>query len=357
VEQDIFQFVKTFVSIIWEAFPFVVLGAMLSGLLEEAVPQQFIGELVPKKTILAVSIGARLGLLFPMCECGIVPVMRRLLSKGLPIGTCVSYMLAGPIINPIVIGATYVAFRQHGIAWEMVVLRVVLGYIVAVITALIVQAQFKKHGNKLLTPAAQQKAGVAEGKEVGFWLGLVYFILPEIIWAIRLVLWIARTIVSPERVRRSARHLAGISISRVSESALRDFVDIMVFLTLGACLAGAIKVWGPTTDDVQRISEGYPALTILGMMVMAVLMCLCSEADAFVAASFTTMHPSAKMAFLVLGPMFDLKLLFMVTRVFRRKVMTTIIISAAVQVFVYCLIVHYYWQDIRWLFGHGDSGG
>ena len=131
----------------------------------------------------------------------------------------------------------------------------------------------------------------------------------------------------------------------------------MVFLTLAACIAGAIKVWGPTPDGIQRISEGYPALTILGMMVMAVIMCLCSEADAFVAASFTTMHASAKMAFLVLGPMFDLKLLFMVTRVFRRRVMITIIVTVSIQVFFYCMAVHYLWPDIRWLFGHGDSGG
>jgi uncharacterized protein len=358
VEQDVFQFVKTFVSIVWEAFPFVVLGAIISGLLEEAVPQQFIGELVPKQTLLAVSIGARLGLLFPMCECGIVPVMRRLLSKGLPIGTCVSYMLAGPIINVIVIFATIAAFDKHGNVWEMVTLRIVLGYIVAIITAWIVQGQFRKYGNKLLTPLAQQTAGAAEDnrREVGFWLGLVYFILPEIIWLIRLIIWLVRTGSSRERHKRVVGHVAKISIARVSESALRDFVDIMVFLTLGACIAGVIKVWGPTPDDVQRISEGYPALTIFGMMVMAVIMCLCSEADAFVAASFTTMHPSAKMAFLVLGPMFDLKLLFMVTRVFRRRVMITIIISVAIQVFVYCMAVHYLWPDIRWLFGHSDSG-
>jgi uncharacterized membrane protein YraQ (UPF0718 family) len=359
VDKAVFDFVATFASIIWEAFPFVVLGAILSGLLEEAVPQQFIGELIPKKTLLAVSIGARLGLLFPMCECGIVPVMRRLLSKGLPIGTCVSYMLAGPIINFIVILATFAAFQAHGIVWEMLTLRIVLGYIVAVITAWIVQGQFKKYGNKLLTPAAQQTAGAANAdrRDVGFWLGLAYFAVPEVIWIVRLVIWLVRTVPNRDRHRQVVRHLSSISVSRMSESALRDFVDIMVFLTLGACLAGVIKVWGPTPDDVQQYSEGYPALTILGMMGMAVIMCLCSEADAFVAASFTTMHPSAKLAFLVLGPMFDLKLLFMVTRVFRRRVMTTIIISVAIQVFVYCLAVHYLWPDIRHLFGHTGVSG
>ena len=107
-----------------------------------------------------------------------------------------------------------------------------------------------------------------------------------------------------------------------------------------------MKVCGPDAGRCQSISEGYPGLTILGMMAMAVLMCLCSEADAFVAASFTTMHPSAKIAFLVLGPMFDLKLLLMFTRVFRRKVIVTIVVSVAVQVFFYSMAVHYLWRFI-----------
>lgn len=323
MEQDVFQFVKTFVSIIWEAFPFVVLGAIIAGVLEEVVPQQAISKLVPKNTILAVAMGAVMGLVFPMCECGIVPVMRRLLRKGLPLGTCVAYMLAGPIINLIVISSTAVAFGPHGIGTQMVALRVGLGFIVAVITASIVQSQYRKYGNKLLTPLAAplpaKEAAKVDAEE------------PQ---------------VHPSEFRAGESKPIAKRIANISETSLHDFVDIMVFLTLGACIAGVIKVWGPTADDVQKISEGFPALTIVGMMVMAVVMCLCSEADAFVAASFTTMHPSAKIAFLVLGPMFDLKLLLMFTRVFRRKVIVTIVVTVAIQVFFYSLAVHYLWPTI-----------
>src|SRR5471030_223257 len=107
MEQKVLDFLKDFSSILWEAFPFVVLGALIAGILEEVVPQQAIARIVPKNKFLAVSLGALLGLVFPMCECGIVPVMRRLLRKGLPLGTCVAYMMAGPIINVVVIGSTY----------------------------------------------------------------------------------------------------------------------------------------------------------------------------------------------------------------------------------------------------------
>jgi hypothetical protein len=322
VEQDIFQFVKTFVSIIWEAFPFVVLGAIIAGILEEVVPQQAIAKLVPKNQLLAISIGAVLGLVFPMCECGIVPVMRRLLRKGLPLGTCVAYMLAGPIINVIVILSTWTAFNPHGIGWQMVSLRVGLGFIVAVITASIVQAQYRKYGNKLLTPLAAPPSDhgmleVLEGDPI-----------------------------HPSIGRAGEKRPLFQRIANISETALHDFVDIMVFLTLGACLAGSLKVWGPTPEDVQAMSEGYPALTIIAMMLMAVAMCLCSEADAFVAASFKTMAPSAKVAFLVLGPMFDLKLLLMFTRVFRKRIIVTIVLSVSIQVFVYSMAVHYLWPKV-----------
>ena len=88
-----------FSSIIWEALPFIVLGVLLAGILEEFVPQQAITKVIPRNKLLAIAMGGLLGLVFPMCECGIVVVMRRLLRKGLPLGVCVSYLLAGPIVQ------------------------------------------------------------------------------------------------------------------------------------------------------------------------------------------------------------------------------------------------------------------
>ncbi len=117
----------------------------------------------------------------------------------------------------------------------------------------------------------------------------------------------------------------------------------MVFLMLGALLASLTNLW-IDRKQMEHLSLSFPAMAIAAMMLLAVLMCLCSEADAFVAASFTTLHPAAKIAFLVLGPMFDLKLLIMFTRVFRRRLIIRIVISALVQVFVYSLIVFYVWQ-------------
>src|SRR5438270_1253013 len=104
------NFIIYFTSILYEALPFIVLGAVVAGLLEELVPQKLVAKFIPRSRVLAIAIGGLLGILFPMCECGIIPVMRRLLRKGVPLSCCVCYLLAGPIINVVVMLSTWVAF-------------------------------------------------------------------------------------------------------------------------------------------------------------------------------------------------------------------------------------------------------
>lgn len=308
---DIQDFVITFTSIVWEAMPFIVLGAVIAGVLEELLPQQVIARLVPRYALGAVVVGGLLGLVFPMCECGIVVVMRRLLRKGLPLSCCIAYMLAGPIVNVVVMLSTYVAFgglkaEMQQQAWTMVGLRAGLGFLIACATGLVVHAMYKKHGNSLLTPLATPRAADADengGKKTVF-----------------------------QR------------LSNISETTLHDFVDITVFLILGAALASVVKLYvGP--EQVMAIGQEQPALAILAMMGLAVVMCLCSEADAFVAASFTELTTAPKLAFLVLGPMLDLKLLMMYTRVFRPRLIAVLVACTVTQTAAYTLTLHWFFPD------------
>src|SRR5438270_13795705 len=132
-----------FTSIIYEALPFIVLGVVLAGLLEEFVPQQAIAKIIPRNRVLAIGLGGLLGIVFPMCECGIIVVMKRLLRKGLPLSVCVAYVLCGPVINVVVLTSTYVAFNPpqasdyiyRGGPVTVVLLRGGLAFVVAVITA------------------------------------------------------------------------------------------------------------------------------------------------------------------------------------------------------------------------------
>lgn len=327
MEADVLDFIITFTSILWEAFPFIVLGALVAGFLEEMVPQQAIAKIVPKSKIVAIMIGGGLGLIFPMCECGIVPVMRRLLRKGLPLGTCIAYMLAGPIINLVVIFSTWVAFGNHGYAPQMVAMRVGMGFLVACVTAAMVEFfLLPKHGaSGLLTSVAVPPQAADQ----------------------------AQAAAPPVSELHPAEHHAETGrsfwqrLNNISETALHDFKDIMVFLIIGALLAAFAKLH-LTQDQIASVSTSMPAIAILCMMGLAIVMCLCSEADAFVAASFTTLHPSAKLSFLVLGPMFDLKLLLMFTRVFRARLIITIALCVVVQVFVLSLAAHYLWEAMDW---------
>ena len=323
--EDVKNFIIIFTSILYEAMPFIVLGAVIAGLLEEFVPQKLVTRIIPRSHILAIGIGGFLGLLFPMCECGIIPVMRRLLRKGVPLSCCVCYMLAGPIINVVVMLSTKVASTGMETAvdaygkptyqiggWGMMSLRMGLGYLVAFGTSLIVEWQYRKHGNKLLAPMA-----IPDPKRIEVENG-------------------------DDEENEVPRPLM-TRLSNASETALHDFVDITVFLILGALLAALSRLLFPH-DVIENWSRTMPVASIAVMMGLAIVLCLCSEADAFVAASFVSLRPASKLAFLVLGPMLDFKLYMMYTRVFRPRLIWTIIISVIIQVFIYSVITHFIWE-------------
>jgi len=347
-EETIRDFIICFTSILYEAMPFIVLGAVIAGVLEEVVPQQLIARLVPRNKYLAIAMSALLGLVFPMCECGIVPVMRRLLRKGLPLSCCTAYLLAGPIINPVVILSTWVAFQitdnqsvmENFVAGRgpmIVLLRVLGGFIVAVITSLVVHRLYAKYGDDLLKPLARPDHGrlpkhKADEKALSSPAEAHQLEEED----------------EPEPIRKSLWQRLG----NIAETALHDFVDITLFLILGALLAAGSRL-ALTSDAVGSLSHTPPILAILGMMGLAILLCLCSEADAFVAASFTELQPAAKLSFLVLGPMLDLKLYMMYTRVFRPRLIWTVFGSVVVLTLIYSLAVHYAWVAyVQWVATH-----
>jgi uncharacterized membrane protein YraQ (UPF0718 family) len=175
----------------------------------------------------------------------------------------------------------------------------------------VVEWQYRKHGNKLFSPALLGTGPVNDEPAAGV--------------PVRRSLW-----------RR---------LGNISGTALHDFVDILAFLVLGAMLAAVVRTFLQDSGFSNLVST-TPPVAILLLMALAVAICLCSEADAFVASAFPlAWPPAAKIAFLVLGPMLDFKLFLMYTRVFRQRLIWTIIISVVVQVFAYTLLLHYLWPD------------
>jgi uncharacterized membrane protein YraQ (UPF0718 family) len=363
------DFILIFTSILYEALPFIILGAVLAGILEELVPQGLIPRLglyaarfmkrrLPRTLFwilfpalrffvrnrpLQIMLSAWLGLLFPMCECGIIPVMRRLLRKGLPLSCCVSYLLAGPIINIVVMISTYMAFygreadtdaktnlpgyQLGGIG--MTFWRVTIGFLVAVGTSLVVEWQYRRHGNKLLAPLAIPGGALGQGDDAD-----------DDVWKVLRRIWS----VDIQGRGRALWTWCGRRLSNIAETALHDFVDITFYLILGALLAALTRVM-LDQEKVASLSTSIPVLAIVLTMELAILLCLCSEADAFVAAGFFAgLRPSAKLAFLTLGPMLDFKLYFMYTRVFRTRLILTIITCVVLQVFTYSIVFHYAYE-------------
>jgi uncharacterized membrane protein YraQ (UPF0718 family) len=284
------DFVFVWWGLLYEAFPFVALGALLAGFIERCLSRETIARFFPANRWLGLAASAGLGLLFPMCECGVVPVVRRLLSKGVPVSCGIAYLLASPIVNPLVILSTLLAFRGRD-AWTVAGLRTGAGYLIAVLVGLAVWKLFGE--DRIVLPAHADEHHHEHHHNHG-WGGVI-----------RDVLAIA----------------AG------------DFLQIGATLVLGAAIAAAINS-GFSRDAMAPLAEN-PWTAVSGMMVLAVALNLCSEADAFVAASFYAFPLAAKLAFLVLGPMFDLKLLVMYTALFRPRAIAAISGLVILLVFVF----------------------
>lgn len=291
------DFVLVWWGLLFEALPFVVVGAILSGLLECYVSSETVARLFPKNRVLGIVLSACIGLLFPMCECGIVPIVRRLVLKGVPVSCAVTYLLASPIINPLVILSTWVAFRGKG-ALAVTGLRVGLAYVVAVVVGL---AVWKLLGeNNALLAGMTKKSNNHEHHTPG-----------------------------------------GSTPVNVLVHASQDFLVIGATLVVGAAAAALIN--SSISPAAMEPFAKNPFAAVAGMSVLAVVLNLCSEADAFVAASFLTFPLAAKLAFLVLGPMVDLKLIAMYTTVFRAKAIVVITGLVVLLIFALC-VTGYMWM-------------
>ena len=289
----------TFMSIVLEAFPFMLIGAVISGIIEVFVSKERIVSFLPKNKISAVFIAAGLGILLPVCECAIVPVVKRLVRKGIPFSAAVAFLLGGPIVNPVVFASTAVAY---GFSWHVPVMRVVFGYIVAVVVGMMMGFLFNRHSALLPIHTKDHLPLYASDN------GSNQFDQEK---------WTTK-------------------ISHALAHAASDFVEVAGFLVIGAFIAALVQS-GIDRNYFLLLGEDS-VLAVAAMMVLAVILNLCSEADAFVAASFRLTVPmSAQMAFMVLGPMLDLKLVFMYLSLFRKRTIVALVCITLVVVYMLML--------------------
>jgi uncharacterized membrane protein YraQ (UPF0718 family) len=259
-----------FGSLLVEAFPFILLGALVSAIIEVFVPARAFARLARLPGPLQMPVAGLGGFAFPVCECGSVPVARRLVSKGLGPGAAVTFMLAAPVLNPVVLVATAIAYRGRPVMWGMVGGRAVLALAAALAVGWVVGG---RRAAALLPRAARRDADHEDPHS--------------------------------NRWRAFFGHLGG------------DFVMLGRYLVVGAALAGILQTFVPQTF-IGTVAEA-PVLSVLSMMALAAMLSLCSESDAFVAASFVQFGAASQLAFLVFGPMFDAKLAFLYAGTFGRR--------------------------------------
>ena len=272
-------FVVIFASIVIEALPFVLLGATVSAAIEVFVPDRAfaaIGRLPMGLQLPAAALG---GFAFPVCECGSVPVARRLISRGMHPSAGLAFMLASPILNPVVLASTVVAYSGRGLALEMVLGRAGLGLILAIVAGWAIGAD---DARDLLRPRPDDVHDDPRATET--------------------------------RGRTFFDHLGS------------DFFFMGRFVVLGAALAAILQTVIP-----QDIVSGIARTAIVGtlaLMVIAFVLSLCSEADAFVAVSFVQFPLGSQLAFLVFGPVVDAKLAFLYGATFRKRFVARLVVVA-----------------------------
>lgn len=288
---SVLQWFAIFLSIIIEALPFVFLGTILSGCIEVFVTPDLVQRYLPQNKWLRILFGTFIGFVFPSCECGIIPIINRFLEKKVPSYTAVPFLATAPIINPIVLFATYSAF---GNSLRFLMLRLLGAILVAVslgiMLAFIVDENILKESTQPVHCHTYSHESL------------------------------------PKRLYLALAH------------AIDEFFDTERYLVFGTLIASAMQIYLPT--KVLTAIGHSPLTAILVMMLLAFILSLCSEADAFIGASLlSTFGVAPVLAFLLIGPMVDIKNLMMMLNSFKGAFIVQFISVSAVMITIYCLLV------------------
>ena len=273
-----------FGSLVVSALPFVAIGAVAAAAISVFVPISAIERIGRLPRPLQLPAAGLAGIAFPICECGSVPVARRMMLRGLPPGAAITFMLAAPIVNPVVIVSTFVAYQGRGPVLSMVAGRFALGLVTAIAVGWVLGG---RRVDAVLRPRPDDGPEPIEVET------------PEARW------------------RSFFVHAAD------------DFAFMAKYLLIGATVAAMVQTFLP-----QGLIAGLAAVPILdaiALMAFAAILSLCSESDAFIAASLGGFGfgPSSQLAFLVFGPMVDIKLAAIYTGAFRRATVRAIVLTSA----------------------------
>ncbi|MCP1638631.1 uncharacterized membrane protein YraQ (UPF0718 family) [Streptococcus gallinaceus] len=280
-----------FLSIMIEALPFVLIGAIISGFIEVYISPDVVHRYLPKNKFLRILFGTFIGFFFPSCECGIVPIVHRFLEKKVPTYTAVPFLATAPVINPIVLFSTFTAF-----------------------------------GNSIRFALFRALGSVIVAMVLGIFLGFLD------------TSSILKKDIEVEGTHHHHHHKSWKKVGYTLVHAIDEFFDTGRYLVFGCLFASLVQVYVPTR---LLTNLGHsPVSAILVMMLMAFLLSLCSEADAFIGASFLASFGLAPvMAFLVIGPMIDIKNLLMMKHYFNNRFIIEFMAIISIVILGYSLVI------------------
>ena len=295
-------------SVFFESLGFVLIGCLVGSLIETYLDSSILLKLSEGHRISGFFLSALAGIVFPVCECAIVPVVKSLIRKGMPPAMGITFLLSVPIVNPVVGLFTYLAFNG---SWQAAGLRLLTGYMVSVMIGLSTDFILK---DKIIKTSAEsvgscscghnhthETCGCGHDHEIEQTSGEDKSFLRELF--------------------------------RLTAHSWNEFLHIAPYFITGICAASLSR----SLFNFKALQGlfNHEGLSSLFMMGGAFALNLCSEADAFVGASFRSIIPGAAIfSFLVYGPMMDLKLLAMYQSLFFRR--TSVFLFAAVTLFTSC---------------------
>ena len=284
-----------FISIFLESLPFLLLGALISSVIETYVSNEKMAKLIPKNKILGSLVGVFLGFFLPACDCAVIPVTKRLLKKKVPINVAVSFMLASPIINPVVLLSTYYAFYKTNpnIFWY----RLIFGIIIALVIGIIMGIIFN---NKQVI-----KNNIDE---------------------------------ECEHCHHNHKHSLKNDLLSISKHTAYDMFEVVKYLMFGALIASMVQVLLPR--DILTTFNSNQVLSIFTLMVFAYLISLCSTSDSFVGKSLLTIfNEQSILAYLLLGPMIDIKNTLVLAGNYKKSFILTLISLIFITIFIVSVLV------------------
>lgn len=297
------NFTIVFLGIFIEAAPFLLLGTAASGLVEVFVSRDEMMRLMPKNRVLATLMGGLMGFAFPVCECGVVPLTRRLFRKGMPVSAGIAFLLAAPILNPVVLASTYAAYGFG----PMLIARFGLGLTVALMVGLVFSLNPNPAGMMRVESLVAGSGGTAIN--------------------------VADLRLMPAPPALTDKLKAAFRV------AADEFFEMGQYLIIGSMLAAAMQTVVPQSA-LTALGSG-PVTSVLVMMGLGFLLSVCSTVDAFISLAFlNTFTTGSILGFLVFGPMVDIKSTLMFLGVFKRKYVAYLVLLPFLFTLLFTLVIN-----------------